>query len=65
MTEVCVWGGRSRGIRMVSGLGGEAQTAPRSVIQQFSDRDTPGRAAGRQRGPVGWGRGLAPKAMKY
>ena len=45
--------------------GEEAQAALRSVIQQFSDRDTPGGQQADKGGPVGWGRGLAPKAMKY
>ena len=45
--------------------GEEAQAALRSVIQQFSDRDKGRGGSRRQRGPVGWGRGLAPKAMKY
>ena len=45
----------------------KAEAALGSVIQQFSDTDAPGGgwAAGRQRGPVRWGRGPAPKAMKY
>ena len=63
--SVCVGGAGQEGYGWYQGWGGGAQAAPRSVIQQFSDRDTPGWAAGRQRGPVGWGRGLAPKAMKY